>query len=160
MSNSKTVELQSKLIEIQSNLASVIEAITKQETKITRLQSEGYKLTQKAKTPGLSSDVKSSIEFEAETKDADIEKAQSDLKSLRDKRAKIFNAERVQIEKISVTEKVSKYYSIAELYSIETDSDFDRFTHILKEHKSAVGLSSLDDLEIALSSNNASQYSQ
>lgn len=48
MDNSKIVELQSKLTEIQSNLASVIEAITKQEAKITRLQSEGYKLTQKA----------------------------------------------------------------------------------------------------------------
>lgn len=47
MGNSKIVELQSKLTEIQSNLASVIEAITKQEDKITRLQSEGYKLTQK-----------------------------------------------------------------------------------------------------------------
>ncbi len=160
MSNSKIDELQSKLTEIQSNLASVIEAITKQEAKITRLQSEGYKLSQKAKTPGLSFDIKSSIEFEAETKDADIEKAQADLKALRDKRAKISNAERVQIERISVTEKVSKYYSIAELYSIETDSDFDRFTNILKEHKHAVGLSSLDDLEIALSSTTASQYSQ
>ena len=68
MSNTKIEELQSKLTEIQSNLASAIEAITKQEAKITRLQSEGYKLSQKAKTPGLSFDIKSSIELEAETR--------------------------------------------------------------------------------------------
>ncbi|HCF3690291.1 TPA: hypothetical protein NID02_001603 [Pseudomonas aeruginosa] len=160
MSNTKIAELQSKLTETQSNLASIIESISKQEAKITRLQAEAYKLSQKARTPGLSFDIKSNIETDINAKDDEIEKAQADLKSLRDKKAKTANVERVQIEKISITEKIGRYYTIAELYSIETDSDFDRFTHILKEHKHAVGLSSLDDLEIALSSNSASQYSK
>lgn len=149
-----------KITDKQASIDSNDEAIKSFQNKKQRLESEAFKLYKKSKTEGLEDSIKSQLIEAMDKKNSESEKVETDIKALKEKRAK-FVAEHVEIEALIESEYTKQTLRDAKKnLRIKSNEDLTAASEIFGNYCKANNLNSLQDIEIHFSNLQSQRFTQ